>query len=83
MPQKLRSKTTVESPDFGSNTVEVAHEGSVQALVEQIENLMNSLVRQQGNPSNNPIEQVEGNGAGNVDVSIHFSNNFNEFQALM
>ena len=39
--------------------------------MEHIENLMNS--------SNNPIEQVEGRGVGNVDVPILFSNNFNEF----
>ena len=44
---------------------------------------MNSLVRQQGNPSNNPIEQVEGRGAHNVDVPILFSNNSNEFQAFI
>ena len=40
---------------------------------------MNSSVRQQGNPSNNPIEQVEGKGVGNVGLSILFSNNSNEF----
>ena len=51
--------------------------------MENIENLMNSPIQQQGNPSNIPIEQVEGGGAGNVDVHILFSNNFNEFQALM
>ena len=51
--------------------------------MEQIENLMNSLVRQQGNPSNNLIEQVERRGACNVDVPILFSNNSNEFQALI
>ena len=50
---------------------------------KKIENLMNSPVQQQGNPSNNPIEQVEGRGAGNVDVPILFSNNSNEFQAFM
>ena len=44
---------------------------------------MNFLVRQQGNRSNNPIEQVEGRGTGNVDVPIIFSNNSNEFQAFM
>ena len=44
---------------------------------------MNSSVRQQGNPSNNLIEQVEGRGAGNVEVPILFSNNSNEFQAFM
>ena len=44
---------------------------------------MNSPVRQQGNPSNKPIEQVEGRGASNVDVPILFSDNFNEFQALI
>ena len=44
---------------------------------------MNSLVRHQGNLSNSPIEQVEGRGAGNVDVLIIFFNNFNDFQALM
>ena len=52
-------------------------------MVEQIENLMNSSVRQQGNPSNNLIEQVEGRGVGNVEVPILFSNNSNEFQAFM
>ena len=51
--------------------------------VQQIENLMNSPVRQGGNPSNSPIEQVERRGAGNVNVPIIFSNNFNVFQALM
>ena len=51
--------------------------------MEQIENLMNSLVQQQRNPSNNPIEQVEGRGGGNVDVPILFSLNSNEFKALM
>ena len=45
MPPKLRSKTTVESLDLGYDVVEAAHEGRVPALVEQIENLMNSLVR--------------------------------------
>ena len=44
---------------------------------------MNFPVRQQGNPSNNLIEQVEGRGIGNVDVPILFSNNSNEFQAFM
>ena len=29
------------------------------------------------------MEQVEGRGKGNVNVPILFSNNFNEFQALM
>ena len=75
----MRSKTTIESPDSGSDAVEAAHEGRVSSLVEQIENLMNSPIRQWGNPSNNPIEQVEGRGACNVDVPIIFSNNFNEF----
>ena len=79
MPPKLRSKAIVESLDSGSKVVEAAHEGRVPALVEQIENLMNSLVRQQGNPSNNSIEQVEGRGVGNVNVPILFFNNFNEF----
>ena len=83
MPPKLRSKTTIESPNFGFYATEAAHEGRVSALVEQIENLMNSLMRRQGNPSNNPIEQVEGRGAGNMDMPIIFSNNSNEFQALM
>ena len=41
---------------------------------------MNSLMRQQRNPSNNPIKQVERRGAGNVDVPI---NNSNEFKAFM
>ena len=44
---------------------------------------MNSPVQRQGNQSNNPIEQVEGRGASIVDVSILFSLNSNEFQALM
>ena len=79
MPPKLRSKTTIESLDLGSDAIEAAHEGRVTDLVEQIENLMNSPIRQQGNPSNNLIKQVEGRGAGNVDVPIFFSNNFNEF----
>ena len=79
MPPKLRSKTIVESLDSGSDTAEAAQEGRVPALMEQIENLMNSLVRLQGNPSNNPIEQVKGRGAGNVDVSFLFSINSNEF----
>ena len=83
MQPKLRSKTIVESLDSGSNTVEVAREGRVLALVEHIENLMNSPVRQQGNPSNSPIEQVEGRGASNVDVPILFFNNSNKFQALV
>ena len=43
---------------------------------------MNFVVRQQGNRSNNPIEQVEGRGAGNVDVPILFSNNSNEFSSF-
>ena len=60
-----------------------AQDGRVLALVEQIKNLVNSLVRQQGNPSNNPIEQVEGRGICNVDLPILFSNNSNEFQASM
>ena len=47
------------------------------------QNLMNSPMRQYGNPSNFPIEQVEGRGVGNVDVPILLSINFNEFQALM
>ena len=51
--------------------------------MEQIENLMNSPVRQQGNPSNNPIEQVEERGAGNLDVPILLSNHSNKFQALI
>ena len=52
-------------------------------MMEQIENRMNSPIRQQRNPSNSPIEQVEGRGAGNVDVPILLSINSNEFQALM
>ena len=44
---------------------------------------MNSPVRQQGNPSNSPNEQVEGRDAGNVDVPILISISSNEFQALM
>ena len=83
MPPKLRSKTTLESPNPRSDVVEATQEGRVPTSVEQIENLMNSLVQQRGNPSNNPIEQVEENGAGNVDVCILFFNNSNEFQALM
>ena len=75
----MRSKSSVESPDLGSDAVEAVHEGRVSSLVEQIENLMNSPIRQYGNPSNNPIEHVEGRGASNVDVPIFFSNNFNEF----
>ena len=51
--------------------------------MEQIENLMNFLVRQQGNPSNNPIEEVEGRCVGNVEVLILLSNNSNEFHASM
>ena len=78
MPLKLRSKTTIESPDSRYDVVEAKHEGRVPALVEQIENLMNSLEQQQGNPSNSPIEQVEGRDAGNVDVSIILFNNSNE-----
>ena len=76
-------ETIVESPDSGSNATETAREGRVPTLVEQIENLMNSLIRQQENPSNSPIEQVKGIGAGNVDVPILFYNNSNEFQTLM
>ena len=83
MPPKLRSKTTVESPDSGSNATKVAQEGRVPALVGHKENLMNSLVRQQGNPSKNLIKQVEGRGASNVDVPILFCLNSNEFPALM
>ena len=83
MPPKLRSKTTVESSKPGSNAAKAAQEGRVLALVGHIENLINSSVRQQGNPSNNPIEQVEGRGVGNVDVLILFFNNSNEFKAFM
>ena len=83
MPPKLRSKVIKESLDSGSEAAKAAHEGRVPTLVEQIKNLMNYSVRQQGNPSNNLIEQVGGMGACNVDVPILFSNNFNEFQALM
>ena len=83
MPPKLRSKTTIEFSDSRFDAAEAAQEGRVPALVEQIENLMNSPMRQQGNPSNNPIKQVEGRGVGNVDVPILFSNNSNEFKAFM
>ena len=83
IPPKLRSKTTVESPDSRSDDEKASHEGRVPTLVEQIKNLMNFLVRQQENPSNNPIKKVEGRGSGNVDVSILFSNSFNEFHALI
>ena len=51
--------------------------------MKHIENVMNSPMQQQGNPSNNLIEQVEGRGAGNVEVPILFSHNFNEFQVFM
>ena len=44
---------------------------------------MNSPVRQQENPSNNLIKQVEGRGASNVDMPIILFNNSNEFQASM
>ena len=83
MPLKLRSKTIIEYPNLVYDVVKVAQQGRVPALGEQIENLMNSLVRQQGNLSNNPIEQLKGRGAGNVDVPILFPNNSNEFQAFM
>ena len=79
MPLELRSKATLESSNSGSDAVEAAQEGRVLALVEHIENLMNSPVQQQGNPSNNPVKQVEGKGAGNVDVPILFFLNSNEF----
>ena len=79
MPLKLRSKTTIESSDSGFDAAEAAQEGRVLALVEQIENLLTSLVRMQGNPSKNPIEQVRVRGADNVDVLILFSINSNEF----
>ena len=46
MPQKMRSKINVESLDSGFDAAKVAQEGRVPALVEQIENLINSLVRQ-------------------------------------
>ena len=59
MTPKLRRKTIVESLDSGYDVAEVAQEGRVLVLVEQIENLMNSPVRQEGNPSNSYIEQVE------------------------
>ena len=36
---------------------------------------MNSTVRQQENPSNNLIKQVEGRGASNVDMPIISFNN--------
>ena len=83
MPPKLSSKTTVESMDSGFDVAKAAQEGRVPALLEQIENLMNSSEKQQVNPSNNPFEQVEGRGIGNVDVPILFSINSKEFQALM
>ena len=79
MPPKLKSKTIIESPNLGSDHAEAPQEGRVLALVKQIENLMNSLVRRQGNPSNSLIEQVEGRGACNVDVPIIFYNNNNKF----
>ena len=46
MPPKLRSKATIKSPDSRSDVVEATWEGRVSALVEQIENLMNSPVQQ-------------------------------------
>ena len=79
MLSKLRYKTTVESSDLGSNAPKAAQEGGFPAMVEQIENQMNFPVRQQGNSSNSPIEQVEGRGADKVNVSILFSINSNEF----
>ena len=45
MSPKLRNKITAESPNSRSNAVEAAREGRVPALVEQIENLMNSPVQ--------------------------------------
>ena len=42
---RLRSKTTVESPNLGSDVAESTHERRVSAMVEQIENLMNSSVQ--------------------------------------
>ena len=77
MPPKLRSKTTIESPDLGSDAAEVVQEGRG---LEKIENLMNSPIRQQGNPSNSLIEQVEGRGVGNVDMPIIFYNNLMNFR---
>ena len=77
MPSKLRSKTTIESPDLGYDAAEVVQKGRG---LEKIENLMNSPIRQQGNPSNSLIEQVEGRGAGNVDMPIIFSNNLMNFR---
>ena len=79
MPPELRSKATLEFSNSGSDAVEAAQEGRFLALVEHIKNLMNSPMQQQGNPSNNPVKQVEGKGAGNVDVPILFSLNSNEF----
>ena len=37
MPQKLRSKTILESQDSVSDAVKVAQEGLVPAMVEQFE----------------------------------------------
>ena len=81
MPPILRIKTTIASLNLGYDAVKVAQEGRVP--MEQIENLMNSIMRQQRNPSNNLVEQVKGRGVGNVDAFILFFNNSNEFQALM
>ena len=80
MPQKLRNKIILESQDSGSDAAEVAQEGLVQTMVEQLErNAANFL--QEGYASDNPIGQEA--DIGNVDVPIHFPNVIEKFQALI
>ena len=79
MPLKLRSKIILESQDLGSDVVEVAQEGLVPAMVEQLKINATNFLKEYA--SDNPIEQ--GASIGNVDVSIHFPNAIEKFQALI
>ena len=55
MPPKLRSKTTIESLDLGSDDAKTTQKGRVPAMVEQIENL---IILQCNNRGIHPTTQL-------------------------
>ena len=77
MPPELRCKIILESQDSGSDTAEVAQEGLVLPMVEQLDrNATNFL--QDEYASDNSIRQEA--GIGNVDSHVP---NAVKFQALI
>ena len=80
MPLKLRNKIILESQDLVFDIAEAAHEGFVQAMVEQFER--NTIIFLQGEFAlDNLFGQEAGIGSINDD-DIHVPNPV-EFQAMI